>query len=304
MKLGVKIGPTSNWQKVLEQTQARYCEVWFRLDWLEKFQPMFNYLRQNQIKFGLHFWAVLNQGFEPNLIWENNGIATDSQRLMQQTIDIAHQIGAHYVNVHAGSLRLKKLYLDKERLELDPQPAVDLVEAQASLLHRCQFLHQYAQSRHVLFLVETLPKYDSPQWSDLPLGRLNPQPTQNISPPTLFSLSSHGILITNDFAHLASSWDDLSPQQLWLNTWRFTKKLLAQTKLIHCNTVTPPFNGTDSHNGVLPQDFSAGVFPNQAQLIKLLSLFKHRDEVWIIPEPPAEVMVKNYLVLKQLINQI
>ena len=135
-------------------------------------------------------------------------------------------------------------------------------------------------------------------------GRLNPQFTHNIPPDFLVDLAQRGILITNDIGHLASAWESDDSRWLWTQVFNYSQKLTGQTRLIHLNTIVPPFNGTDTHTGVLPEDFAAGAFPNHDQLLQLLRLFQHRDDVWIIPEPPAELMVPNYRAIQQLIQEI
>lgn len=303
MKLGVKIGP-EKWREVLEASQAQYCEVWFRLDWADRFGPIFDYLKTHKINFGLHFWAQLATGLEPNLAWEKNGVAQQSQRLMEQTIDIASRFGAVYVNVHPGSLTLKKLYLNEERMELVSDDKIEPQVAFEALLRHCQTLNDYALRRKVLFLVETLPKNDLTQWHDIDSGRLAPQPTLNISPELIVGLAQQGSLITNDIGHLASAWETDDLNWLWAQVFDFSQKLASQTRLVHLNTIVSPFNGTDSHGGVLDSDFAAGAFPNRDQLIQLLRWFKNRDDVWIIPEPPAEVMVQNYHAIKTLLQEV
>ena len=303
MHLGVKVGPTG-WREVLGQSQAQYCEVWYRLDWADKFIPIFKYLNRHSIHFGLHFWAQLPGGFEPNLAWEADGIADLSQQVVLQTIDTAAQVGAAYVNIHPGSLTLKKLYLDEERMERVGEKAIPENQAWQSLDRRTHTLHEYAQSRGVLFLVETLPKNDLTQWHDISTGRLNPQPTANISPNLILKLAQAGRWITNDFGHTACAWETTDPNWLWHQVYAVSRQLASQTRLIHLNTVHPPFNGTDSHGGVLPEDFAAGVFPNRDQIIQLLRLYRDRDDVWIIPEPPAELMVQNYHAIQDLLKLV
>ena len=302
MKLGVKIGPTG-WQEVLDQSQAQYCEVWYRVDWADKFLPIFKYLSRHSIRFGLHFWAQLPGGFEPNLAWEADGIADLSQQIMLQTIDVAARLGAAYVNIHPGALTLKKLYLDEDRMELAGNTTITAEQAWPSLSRRAHTLNQYALSRHVSFLIETLPQNDAQDWRD-PAGRLHPQPTANISPGLILKLAQEGLWITNDFGHTTAAWvtDDLD--QLWHHVFNISQQLASQTRLVHLNTVHPPFNGTDSHGGVLPPDFAAGVFPNRDQIIQLLRLYRDRDDVWIIPEPPAELMVQNYHAIQDLLKLV
>ena len=304
MKVGVKVGPNEQqWRGVLEQSQAKYCEVWFRLDQKERFEPLFEYLRQNQIEFGLHFWAILSGGYEPNLAFAPEGIAQESQELMQETLELASKVGAVYVNIHPGSLKLKRLDLDKREMALLPGKGVTEAEAMASLIKRVTELHQEADKLGVRFLTETVPKNDMQHWRDMS-GRLNPQRTENISPEIIVELAEAGLWVTNDFGHTAAAWETEDKNWLWEKVWQVSQKLAEQTKLVHLNTIMPPFNGTDAHSGILEKDFEAGAFPNKQQVIELLRLFKNRDDVWVIPEPEEEDMVDNYKAILELVRQV
>lgn len=302
MKIGVKTGP-ENWREPFERTNARYCEVWFRVDWKDRFQNIFRYLRKNKIEFGLHFWAILPAGFEPNLAYEKDGIADQSQEQVRKCIDIAQKVGAYYVNVHPGSLILRSADLERKELKVLHGNEISLEKARSSLLQHTRQLHQYAQDKGVLFMVETLPKNELEHWRDLS-GRKNIQEAKNIPPEVIIEIAESGVSVCNDFGHTAASWVTDDPDVLFKNVYSVTKRLAPQTRLIHLNTVIPPFNGTDSHNGVLEKDFRAGVFPNRGQLKKLLQPFKERDDVWVIPEPETPDMAANYFAIKELIENL
>ncbi|MBI4034821.1 MAG: hypothetical protein HY381_00305 [Candidatus Chisholmbacteria bacterium] len=302
MQLGVKIALQS-WQEVLQTTQAQYCEVLFRLDLAAKFTPMFDHLRTHHVSFGLHFWASLPGGFEPNLAFEPQGIADHSHQLMAQTLKLASQVGAAYINIHPGSLTLTKIDLDHQSMALVPDAKVTPEQALQSLLARTRQLRQLADSLNLLFLVETLPKHGASHWRD-DSGRLKVILSHNISPDMILHLAQAGQFITNDFGHTTASWVTDDMNQLWRHVYSTSRQLAPQTKLIHLNTIAPPFNGTDSHAGVLPADFTAGVFPNRNQILDLLHLYQNRDDIWIIPEPPAETMVQNYHAIKALLQEI
>jgi hypothetical protein len=82
-----------------------------------------------------------------------------------------------------------------------------------------------------------------------------------------------------------------------------TKKLALQTRLVHINTMPPPFNGTDGHLGILDKDFKKDVFPSREQIKLLLSSFSDRKDVWVIPEPFLD-HVENTKALIKLIEEI
>lgn len=297
----MKIGP-EKWREVLEATKPEYCEVWFRVDQEEQFREIFKYLQSHNIEFGLHLWAILPEGYEPNLAFEPEGIADQAQELIKQNIDIARRVGAHYVNIHPGSLYLQKLDLDQKQTTILYDREVDEDEAWKSLLRRSQELNEYAQELGILFLVETLPRNELKHGRD-PSGRVKVQEGKNISLEMIEKLAESGINITNDFCHTACQWNTQDREVLFQNLLGTTKRLARQTRLIHLNTMVPPLNGTDSHNGILEKDFAAGAFPSREQIKELLRIFKDRDDVWLIPEPEVSDMAENYFETEKLLGE-
>ncbi len=60
----------------------------------------------------------------------------------------------------------------------------------------------------------------------------------------------------------------------------------------------------DYHGSTTANDFkNPGTFPTRKKLIKLLGLFKHRDDVWVINEP-TDHHVENYRALIRLISKL
>ena len=111
-----------------------------------------------------------------------------------------------------------------------------------------------------------------------------------------------GISITNDFCHTFADEFDKPVEQLWQALWEKTRTLAPQTRLLHINTTIPPYNGTDTHNGITAADFQLpGVFPTKEKLIQLLQLFNHRHDVWAINEPSTD-HAGNYFSLKNLLH--
>lgn len=300
MHLGVKFGD-DNWQPVLEKTKAEYAEVWFRIEWEERYGELFEYLKKNKINFGLHFWAEIEGGFLPNLAYEKNNIAQKTEAAVRKNIDIAQKAGAYYVNIHPGALTLEQVDLNKMEAKVVPESKISYEESLFTLKKHCLRLNRYAKEKNVLLLVETVPKNEADNWREDD-GRLSVQQSYNLPPEALLELVDVGIYLSNDIGHLISSWISDDRDFLYKKTLDFTKKAKNATKLIHLNTVAPPFNGTDSHHGILPQDFAQNVVPNKEQLRELLALFKNRDDVWVIPEPKAELMAENYFEAKRMFN--
>lgn len=303
MKIGVKIGP-ANWKHVLGEITPSCVEVWFRLGAESESAPIFEELNKKQIPFGIHFWGVLKEGYEPNLAFGPDCIAEKSAVLVRETIDIAAACHASYVNVHPGSLTLRTIDLDNKSMQVLHDRMVTEKQAMDSLIAQTAALDTYAKSRQILFLIETLPACELEHWRD-DTGRVHVQEAGNITALMIYEIARKtGVAVTNDFGHTIASWVSDDRDYLFNQLKSVTAKLAPYTRLIHLNTVRPPFNGTDSHDGVLPEDFSAGVLPTREQVRELLSLFKNRDDVWIIPEPSIDTMVANYHEIHQIVKEL
>lgn len=300
MKLGVKFS-YDNWQSILQKTKAEYAEVWFRVEWEERYKELFEHLNQNKIKFGLHFWSEIEGGFLPNLSYKGKDVAEKTAEAVKKNIDIAEKVGAVYVNVHPGALTLEKVNLKEMYARVVPNTEIKLENGIKTFKENAVKLSNYAKDRNVLFLVETVPKNEAAKWNDK-TSRLSVQRSQNLPPEALLQAIDVGIYLSNDIGHLISAWVSDDGDFLFKKMMDFSKKAKNSTKLIHLNTVARPFNGTDSHNGILPADFSQNVIPNKKQLMEFFSLFENRDDIWVIPEPQANLMVENYFEAWKLVN--
>jgi len=257
-------------------------------------------LRAKNIPFGLHYWHVLENGIEPNLAYERDRIAEKTEASMRETIDIAQEVGATYVNIHPGAYSLRELNLDKQYTRTFHDKTISVEEGNLSVEERSKRLNKYAISKNILFLLETLPRNEVARW--LGSGRENVKSGNSVTLDVLEKLGIDGLFLNNDFGHTVAQCLSETPTEIYQYLLDWTKKLAPFTKLLHINTVRPPFNGTDSHNGVLEEDFTLNVVPNRAQLIELLRLFKDREDVWIIPEPETEKMVDNFRAINDLVK--
>ena len=140
-------------------------------------------------------------------------------------------------------------------------------------------------------------------FENLAKGRLKPEKSEGLETEKFFQLADLGYPICFDIGHTIGQYITDNRDELFKYLLRAAKEMLPSIGLIHVTTNAPPFNGVDSHNGVLEEDFKQGVLPNKVQLIKLLSLFKDKD-VWLIPEPPTGKMVDNYFALKRIVDGI
>ena len=304
IKPGIKLGP-QNWQKRLQQSNAHYCEVWFRIDQPELFTDMFAYLSKHRINTGLHFWAVIDNRWEPNIAYPGPTLEK-TLKLIEKTIDLASKHDFHYVNIHCGNRTLIKVNLDSQLFIPDETKAVvNLSQAEKTLSQSLARLNNFAAKKKVLLLTETIVAKTPTTAMNHPQARLKATDYFAIPVASLIKLEAEkNFPITNDFCHTFADEYDQPLVKLWQALWSKTSKLAPHTKLLHINTVTPPYNGTDSHGGITAKDFKAqGIFPTREKLKKLLSLFKNKDDVWAVNEP-SQNHAGNYHALVKILSEI
>lgn len=303
MKAGIKIGPQDG-IAILKQSQAKYCEVWFRLDLKEKYYPLFEYLKKNNIAFGLHFWAMVDGKYFPNLLYYKKNITQETFTLIKQTIDIAHKWQAKYVNFHPESYHLSLLDLNKSIVKLaDVNEPIDREKSFQQLVYYLEKIKSYSEKRGIVPIIETVPKYNPSDIKNIKKGRENPQLSEGLETERFYQLAQLDYPICLDISHTTNQIITQNKDKLFAYLLTATKKMIRTISLLHVNTVMPPFNGVDSHDGVLEEDFKKGVFPSKVQLMKILSLFKNKN-IWLIPEPPQRDMIANYYALKEIIANL
>jgi hypothetical protein len=302
MIAGIKVGPLT-WKRILHDYRPGICEVWFRVDWLDRYSDLFAFLRRDGIPAGLHFWGILADGIAPNFAYPDEEIRRSSVELVKRSIDTAVHNGFLYVNIHPGSYRLSRVNLD--RLFFRPIPGREVSEATGSMvLHEnIKELDTYAQKLGVHLLTETLPAREPMHWRSLIKGRLKTQDMRNVPVSQMVRLAQQGFFICNDLCHTAMDVVSDDRDFLFQQLLEKTKLLSDKTRLIHVNTMPPPFNGTDGHLGIRKQDFTEEVFPSREQMKQLLSLFVDRDDVWVIPEPFSD-HIENTKALEELLEEI
>ena len=201
MKIGVKIGP-QNWQEILERSQAKYCEVWFRLDWKGRYIPLFKYLRKNKIFFGLHFWATVDKKYFPCLLTLERKMAQKTFKLLKQALDIAGEWRASYLNFHPEAYHLNLLDLDKQTIRtVNPNKPIDKEKSFDQLLYYLEKIKTYAKEKNVIPLIETVPKYMPSDVKDQKQGRLKVQKSEGLETKKFFKLAEKGYPICLDLGH-------------------------------------------------------------------------------------------------------
>ncbi|MCR4329671.1 MAG: sugar phosphate isomerase/epimerase [Candidatus Roizmanbacteria bacterium] len=301
MNVGIKVGPTDG-IAILEKSKARFCEVWFRIDWKDRYQDLFNYMRKKEIRFGFHFWGMVDNTYFPNLAFPSLNIAEKTYTLLHETVDEAYKAGAFYVNFHPESQRLVNLNLDACEISLVPNQEVNEKESYESLLKYGTLLKQYAQTKNVEIYLETVPSYVPSNFreKEKEIGRLTPVHSKGISNKVLAILGEKGFSLCFDIGHVTGQYPHMERDDLFTHVLTDAKMLAPYTKLFHVNTTIEPLNGTDSHHGILDKDFAENVFPNKTQFEILMKVFAPYKNILYIPEPQQEKMIENYKRLSTL----
>lgn len=305
MKVGIKVGPT-DWQETLPQTKAKYCEVWFRIDWQKKYSSLFKHLKKNKIKFGLHFWAMVQGKYFPNLLYLKGNVAKITYQLIKETIDIASETGATYVNFHPESYRLNLLDLDKKKIRtLNLKEPIDRKKSLEQLLFYLKKIKNYSKRKKITPFIETVPRFVPFDFDDIEKGRLKLQKAEGLETEKFIQLKEKKYPICFDIGHTIGQCITEDRNKVFNYLLKTAKELLPAIGLIHVTTNIPPFNGADSHNGILEEDFKRKVLPNKNQLIQLLSLFKKKKkDIWLIPEPQKDKMIENFFALKKIVAEL
>ncbi len=299
MHIGFKTGP-GNWEtarRIVIEDAPPFCELWFNILKAEEYQEMIDWLVRHQVKIGLHHWGLCRDSIKTNLATAVADIRAESIRQVKATIDIGAQINCVYVNAHPGAGYLEKMDFDTRTQSRLSVQATSPSRAFFLLLEAARELHNYARDRGVVLTLETLPGMEN-EYYEL---RQNVYDPANTSLETMEQLAAAGSYIANDLTHTSAFIHRTStePDKVFEMLRAFTRRVQARIRLLHVNTIAPPFNGTDSHHGLLPEDFAQGVFPTREQIATLLTLFKDRDDVYCIPEP-HEKMQENFHVLRDL----
>lgn len=303
MVIGFKTGP-KNWEvakTLVVEDGARMCEVWFNIGKAEEYQDMFTWLQQHDVMIGLHHWGVVDGNIKTNLATQNEHVRGESLAQMKQAVDMGREIGAVYINVHPGARWLETNNLETGEQSLVPHSEAPRDISERFLLEAARELRTYGQRQEVLVTIETLPGREARHYP----RQEGMYDSGNPSLSLMKKIGEEGGFIANDITHSASmiATADNSRDGMWEQLREFTRSVAPYTRLIHVNTMREPFNGLDSHDGLLPSDFAQGVFPNREQLKELLALFPGRRQVYAVAEPHIEVTRENYLALKKIAEE-
>ncbi len=287
MTVGFKTGPR-NWaegQRIVTEFGARMCEVWCRADQTEQYTEPLAWFHKRRVTIGLHFWGLCAGNVLPNVATNHADVRTESIQQVKRTVDFAQRTGCVYVNIHPGAQYLENIIFEPLTFSLLDSAATPRATAERLMAEAAHELHEYAAARGVALTIETITRFMKRR--PLTADRHDLYDPGTMPLPFFQQLAQHGMHIANDITHTAAALPLTNParDELWQGVWDFTQSVAQQTRLLHVNTLTPPYNGTDSHDGVTASDWRRGVFPNRSQMITLLALFAGRPEVFAVPEP-------------------
>lgn len=297
MILGFKTGPKNfaEGQRIVTDLGAFMCEVWFNVNNHEEYTDMLTWLQKYNVSIGLHHWGVIDGYIKPNLATQHDHIRNETMNQIRHTIDIAADIGAVYVNIHPGAQAIETINLANWEQSVTSDSITPLSDSTQLLLAASKELDEYARAKDILLTIESLPGRETS------MGRENIYNANNTSLATLELLAQQGMRIANDITHSASQFlvDEPDTAVAWKRLMDFSARIAPQTRLLHINTITPPYNGTDSHDGITDEDFEQDTFPTKQGLQEFLALYKNRDDVFVVNEPKSDHM-GNYQALSRL----
>lgn len=299
MILGIKTGPKNfaEGQKVITDLGASMCEVWFDVTKAASYTDMLAWLSRNNVSFGLHHWGVINGNIKTNISTQDERIRNETIEQIKRTIDIGQDIGCAYVNAHPGAQAIETINFTDWKQTMIPGKHTPADASKKLFLEAGQELTQYANDRGVLLTIESITARESAISHD----RFDIYDPSNTPLTTLEEFARKGGWFANDISHTGSHFlvSEKSPEAAWDAVMEFSQRLAPRTRLIHMNVITPPYNGTDSHDGITEADLAQETLPNKQGVIDFLQLFKDRDDVFVVNEPKGDV-AGNYLALQRL----
>lgn len=302
MKVGLKVSLREDTRERIRNSRPEMCEVWFDATRPDDYSDMFGFLKSSGLDVGLHFWGRLPDGVLANLSYPDRSDLERSRTLYERTVDLAARYRFSYVNIHPGYSARVAIDASFEKFSVRSQP-IPSDESISVFLEHVNNLNSYAQHRHVTLTVETVPARVTDGWTD-PGPR---QQTQNIYELPLAAIeqaAKSGIVIANDFNHTAAHVMTDRRDTVREYVQAVTERLAPHTRLIHAGFLIAPYNGTDMHDTFLGPKFrDPGAVPNEDELRRLIRIFVHRDDVWMLAEPSVD-HIGNYRYLRSLVDSL
>lgn len=300
MNIGFKTGP-KNWESEGRAlaAEAAVCEVWFDVRRDKEYREMLAELAHQEVRVGLHHWGLVDGKYKTNLATNVRNVREATIEQIKRTIDRGADIDCGYVNAHPGARWLEEQQFSPWRQKLVPGSETEAKEARELFLMAVEELQTYAADRGVLLTMETLPAREVKFGHGQRDAVYDPG---NMSLEVLEEMVQSGGWLANDITHtigqLAVQENDRAFMRQELLA--FSRRVAEGTRVLHVNTVSPPFNGTDSHDGITPEDFDRGVFPDSSEVRDWLAVFSGRGDVFVIPEPQDGTAIDNYRALEAM----
>jgi hypothetical protein len=300
MKLGIKASLDRDSAAEITAAHPSMAEIWFNATKTDDYSDLFAFIKRQPMDVGLHYWGALPNGLLTNIAYPDKEIVKQSLALIYATIDVAARNRFSYVNIHTDMRVLLNVNFDTMKVSVASEPA-NLAVCTRTFLENVTAIKKYADDRGIVLTIETIPQRDTTNWS------VNRPRTEVIDLYQLpidvqLELGRRGFAIANDFGHTACNMISDDRNRVWRFLYDTTKVLAPATRLIHLGFAIPPYNGLDFHDSLNnPVLDTADAIPNKKQMIELLKLFQHRDDVWILVEPKDD-HVKNYFLAREILE--
>lgn len=301
MLLGIKGGLLGNPFADLAAARPDFCELWFHSGKIDEYKALFEYLKQQNIRAGIHFWGMTQDGILANFAYPDAEILYKSREMAFQTLEAAAKHKALYVNFHPTGSCLTRVSFEKEYFDPYTSP-VPLKTALPILTESFTLLASRAKSYGIPICIESVPLNAlGHPWRGM-IGRHKPVFIGEFSMLDVKSLLSiDNVYFANDFGHSAGTIKTTDRQAVFNRLKDISEKFLEETKLLHVGYIVPPYNGTDYHGCLYYDELKTPVaVPNETELINLLKLYSTRKDVYALVEPETD-HVRNFQVLKTLV---
>ncbi len=302
MQLGIKIGPEGWRDRIDGDLGIRCVEVYFDLQRVDEYAPMFACLRTRDITVGLHASSLLEDGTVPNLVTGDERVRHESVSLFKRIVEVAAMEKARFVVIHPGSRLIQRIENGKVRIT---GTATDLPGADQFMVEEITRLVFWGRKRGVEIWVENLPGRECAAYE--PLDRERSIDVGFVPWESLAVLGEHGVGLCLDLGHLYAEvmLGDPPGPSAFAQVMTATRTLAPYVRHLHLSTIAPPWNGTDSHHGFLRTDYAQGAVPDREQVLNWLRVFAGR-ELCVVPEPAGgtEVHLANYRQLSRWMEEL
>lgn len=300
IEIGIKSG-LQNWSSTdWDKVQADFVELHFRIDQAEQYVPIIKHLQARGLEVALHFWAVLPDDILPTFSVTDTTICDKTMNLLSDCLHFASTYKCIYVVYHPGPRRICKLSLATGLFSVTSEETPAFLSRQIFLSNARQ-MEKLASDLGIELIIETETRR-KPTWcfNETYVGASLDAGDQTLD--TLAEIGKEGIPLCIDMAHLATWYAETykSREQILNKIIHYTNQLGASVKLIHLAGLLPPYI-VDTTTGLTPKEISAGAFPNENEVVRMLcEIYLSKGRLRVVPEP----RMKDHLWHNLLLNKI